>query len=84
MILAWLQQRRAERALIAADADALIERFGDNAYLEARNWVIGELNYKIVDADRRVGHWARVRAEIFKRTNPPTMADSATRRLQDR
>ncbi len=83
MIIRWLKNRRAERALVVSDATAMIERFGDGAYQEARNWVVAALIQNVVDADRPAGHWARVRAEIRKRNKPPTTADSATRRLEE-
>ncbi len=82
MIFAWLEKWRKERALIAGDAAALIERFGASAYAEARAWVIAELNYKVVDSDRPAGHWARVRAEVFRRTKHQAKSDTATRYLE--
>jgi hypothetical protein len=82
MFFAWLKKRREERALIESDADAMIETFGDDAYLEARRWVVAELAYKVIDADRPPGHWARVRAEVRRRVKPQTKSDTATRYLE--
>lgn len=62
----------------------MIERFGDDAYHRARNWVIGELAYKIVDQDRPAGHWALVRAEVMKRIKHLPKSDTATRYLEER
>jgi hypothetical protein len=82
MFFAWLKKRREERALIESDADAMIETFGDAAYLEARKWVVAELAYKVIDADRPAGHWALVRAEVRRRVKPQTKSDTATRYLE--
>jgi hypothetical protein len=82
MFFAWLKRRREERALIESDAAAMIETFGDAAYLEARRWVIAELAHKVIDANRPAGHWARVRAEIRKHVKHQPKSDTATRYLE--
>lgn len=81
---AWLERRRRERELIDNDATAFIERFGEAAYDRARDWVIGELAYKVVDQDRPAGHWQKVRAEIRRRIGATPKTDTATRYLEDR
>jgi hypothetical protein len=82
MFFAWLRRRREEQALIESDAAAMIETFGDTAYLEARRWVIAELAHKVIDGDRPAGHWARVRAELRRRTKHQPRTDTATRYLE--
>jgi hypothetical protein len=68
--------------LIESDAAIMIETFGDAAYLEARRWVIAELAYKVIDADRPAGHWARVRAEVNRRSRHQARTDTATRYVE--
>jgi hypothetical protein len=54
--------RAAYRALIESDAKALIERFGESAYSEAR-FRQHDAPY-VVDANRPPGHWERVKEAI--------------------
>jgi hypothetical protein len=54
------RRRVAYRALIEADATALIERFGELAYSEARF----RQHDEVVDANRPAGHWERVKEAI--------------------
>ncbi len=58
----WLSRRAEYRALIEADAKALIDRFGEQAYSEAR--FRQHEAPDIVDANRPVGHWERVKDAI--------------------
>jgi hypothetical protein len=84
MFFAWLKRRREERALIESDAAAMIETFGDAAYLEARRWVVAELAHKVIEGDRPAGHWALVRAEVNRRAKHRPQSDTATRYLEGR
>jgi hypothetical protein len=59
-IIGWFRRRAAYRALIEADAKALIERFGENAYSEARF----RQHDEILDANRPAHHWERVKEAI--------------------
>lgn len=52
----------AYRALIKSDARALIERFGEQAYSEARFRQHDAPD--VVDANRPPGHWERVKEAI--------------------
>jgi hypothetical protein len=65
--------------LIESDAAIMIKTFGESAYLEARRWVVAELAHKVIDTDRRAGHWARVRAEVNRRSGHQGRTDTATR-----
>jgi hypothetical protein len=58
----WLRRRAAYRALIEADAKALIEQFGERAYSEARD----RQHYPPGgdDANRPAHHWERVKDAI--------------------
>ena len=75
----WLSARAREREAIRRDAAKLIQEHGpEGAYLEAR--------YKAMYAKRRDPpdfHWAKVRAEIGRRTNCKHV-DTATRYLWDK
>ncbi len=84
MFFAWLKRRREERALIESDAAAMIETFGESAYLEARRWVVAELAHKVIDRDRPAGHWAHVRTEVNRRVKRRPKPDTATRYLEGR
>ena len=58
----WHRRRAAYRVIVEADAKALIERFGDQAYSEARfrqHEAPG-----VVDANRPAGHWERVKEAV--------------------
>ena len=58
----WFPRRAEYRALIEADAKALIERFGEQAYSEARFRQHDAPD--VVDANRPAGHWERVKEAI--------------------
>jgi hypothetical protein len=60
---------------VAAAADALLARFGADAYAEARRRVIAQLRRGAADL-----HWSRVRREIARRTSR-IHVDTATRFL---
>ena len=60
----WLRRRREARALVDSDAQALIERFGEDAYLEAR--LRQHDASRVIDVDRPPGHWERVKEAIRK------------------
>jgi hypothetical protein len=61
-MLNWLRHRATHRALIESDAKALIERFGEQAYSEAR--FRQHDAPEVVDANRPAGHWERVKEAI--------------------
>ena len=61
-MLNWLRRRAASRALIESDARDLIERYGANAYGEAR--LRQHEAPQVVDANRSAGHWEHVKDEI--------------------
>ena len=58
----WFRRRAEYRALIEADAKALIEQFGEQAYSEARFRQHDAPD--VVDANRPAGHWERVKDAI--------------------
>lgn len=76
MIFRWLQRRQDLSGRVSADAEALIERFGDGAYGEARKRARGALARKSRDP-----HWGKVRREIGRRTGR-VYIDTATRYLE--
>ena len=61
-MLNCLRRRTISRALVESDARALIERFGDDAYLEAllRRYDAS----RVIDANRPLGHWEKVKDAI--------------------
>jgi hypothetical protein len=61
-MIGWFRRRAEYRALIEADAEALIERFGEQAYSEAR--VRQHDAPDVVDANRPTGHWEWVKEAI--------------------
>jgi hypothetical protein len=61
-MIGWFRRRAEYRALIEADAEALMERFGENAYSEARFRQHDAPD--VVDANRPAGHWERVKEAI--------------------
>jgi hypothetical protein len=61
-MFSWFHRRAAYHALIEADAKALIERFGEHAYSEARFRQYDASD--VVDANRPAGHWERVKEAI--------------------
>jgi hypothetical protein len=58
----FFRRRAAYRTLIEADAKALIERFGEQAYSEARFRQHDAPD--VVDANRPAGHWECVKEAI--------------------
>jgi len=67
--------------LVSADAEALIDAFGPDAYEEARTRARSERTNEVVDLNRPRGHWDSVRREIARRTHRRSGADMATRYL---
>jgi hypothetical protein len=61
-MIGWFRRRAEYRALIEADAKALIDQFGEQAYSEARERQHDAPD--VVDANRPVGHWEWVKEEI--------------------
>ena len=66
--------------MATSDALMLIERFGENAYGEARRRVIESRQDRIVDGNRPGGHWNRVRLIVGRKTRRDGL-DTATRYL---
>jgi hypothetical protein len=58
----WYRRRAAYRVIVEADAKALIERFGEQAYSKARFRQHDAPN--VVDATRPEYHWERVKVAI--------------------
>jgi len=58
----WYRRRAAYRVIVEADAKALIERFGDQAYSEARKRQHNQLDGDCVN--RPEYHWERVKVAI--------------------
>jgi hypothetical protein len=58
----WLRRRREARALVDSDAQALIEHFGNGAYLEAH--IRQREAKRAIGGDRTPRHWERVKEEI--------------------
>ena len=61
-MIGWFRHRAEYRALIEADAKALMERFGESAYSEARFRQHDAPD--VVDANRPADHWERVKEAI--------------------
>jgi hypothetical protein len=76
MILRWLRRQRDARVRVEADAETLMQQFGDAAYQEARTRAIDALRHQSTDE-----HWTRVRQEIGRRTRRRHV-DTATRFLE--
>jgi hypothetical protein len=76
-LFAWLQSRKEAARLVQVDANALIARFGDNAYFEARDRA---QRSSVIDSDRPRWHWARVKIEIAKRQGIEIGRSGADRR----
>ena len=81
-IFNWWQRRVATKALIAGDATALMQNFGDDAYCVARDRALAARRGEVIDADRDAGHWDQVRAEIGRSTRRSTV-DTATRYISE-
>ena len=61
----WLRRRREVHALVDSDAQALIERFGNGAYLEAH--IRQREAKRAIGGNRPPRHWERVKEEISER-----------------
>jgi hypothetical protein len=61
-MIKWFHRRAEYRALVETDAKVLIERFGEQAYSEARFRQHDAPD--VVDANRPDGHWERVKEAI--------------------
>jgi hypothetical protein len=61
----WVRRRREYRALIEKDADDLMARYGNQAYSEAS--IRDRERQVVVDGNRPVDHWYRVRLVIAER-----------------
>ncbi|MDP3553057.1 hypothetical protein [Methylocystis sp.] len=61
----WLRRRSAIDPFVESDARTFIERYGDDAYLEARLRQHGDAS--IVEGNRPPGHWERVKVLIRER-----------------
>jgi hypothetical protein len=77
-LFAWLLSRKEATRLVQADASALIARFGDNAYYEARDRA---QRCTVIDGDRSRGHWTRVKLDIAKRQRIEIGRSGADRRI---
>lgn len=65
-MIVWLRKRREYRALVERDAENMIARFGEDAYLEAR--LRQHDANRVIDGNRPPGHWERVKEEIRRQT----------------
>ena len=63
---------------VAEDARSLIAALGSGAYEVARTRGREERLAKLVDKNRPIGHWHKVRREIARRTGKVIGADSAS------
>lgn len=75
MIFHWLKRQQDASDRVSADAEALIEQFGDGAYGEARKRARDALA-----RTSRAPHWGKIRREIGRRTGR-VYVDTATRYL---
>jgi len=76
-MLAFFKRRRAQAALVKADAAAMIARYGERAYAEARLRSHERFDGGIIDGNRADGHWDRVQLEIARVTGRRDRVDSA-------
>lgn len=79
-LLLILRKRRAPD-FIQDDAVALIASFGACAYDQARTRARDVRLGRIIDGNRVVGHWDKVRREIARRMGRQVGVDTATRYL---
>jgi predicted nucleic acid-binding protein len=79
----WTKRSQTRARLVEADASALIARFGDYAYDEARRRVDEADSGAILDGNRPEGHWRAVKRSLSKRLGRDGL-DTATRYLMDR
>lgn len=75
------RMRTARSQRVMDDADSLIERFGSNAYEEARTRARDARLNRVIDPHLPADHWDRVRTEIGRRMGR-TGLDTATRYLE--
>jgi hypothetical protein len=71
--------KRARPALIEQDADALIASYGSGAYDEARTRAREARLGRVLDGNRPVDHWDKVRREIARLTGRQVGLDTANR-----
>jgi len=76
-LFAWLHSRKEAVHLVQADASALIARFGDGAYFEARDRA---QRSAVIDGNRPRWHWMRVKLEIARRQGIEIGRSGADRR----
>jgi hypothetical protein len=79
----WTKRSQTRARLVEADASALIARFGDCAYDEARRRAREADSGAILDGNRPEGHWHAVKRSLSKRLGRDGL-DTATRYLMDR
>jgi hypothetical protein len=78
----WWFGRMEARRQAETDADALMHRFGEAAYEEARARARQARERVILDLNRPEGHWDRVRRIIGERSGRGQL-DTGTRYLTD-
>jgi len=64
-MVGWIKRFGDSNGLVESDARDLVERFGDQAYYEARDRA--QRGGTMIDGNRPRGHWTRVKLEIAKR-----------------
>jgi hypothetical protein len=79
----WTKRGQTRARLVEADASALIIRFGDYAYDEARRRGREADSGAILDGNRPDGHWHAVRRSLAKQLGRDGL-DTATGYLMDR
>jgi hypothetical protein len=79
-MFAFLSRRRERERQAAADAEALMARLGPGAYHEARLRAREAWTRAVIDGNRPVMHWDRVR-RIIGRKSGRDQLDAATRYL---
>lgn len=82
-LAAYRGLQRRQRELVEHDAHVLIGRHGAAAYYSARKLADDERNGRLVEIDRPLGHWSKVRRRIGTLTGLSGRTDSATRRLDE-
>lgn len=81
MLFRWFERRRVRWAQAEADADALMEGYGDRACDEVRRRAREADQRTVIDGNRDRGHWQRVGKILWDRTGR-TGLDTATRYLE--
>lgn len=82
-LAAYRDLQRRQRELVEHDAHTLMGRHGASAYYSARKLADDERNGRLVEINRPLGHWSRVRRRIGTLTGLSGRTDSATRRLDE-